>query len=128
MLQKNTELRSIYNFYRGLGQTDTSPLSRLQLWRLLKDCKIHHHGISLTQIDHFIKGEKGWHSQWTGHNINDFTTALYNISRRVILLISLCVSEDNNTEKHFPFTPLQLHGFISCLVIVAYHTYHKDMA
>ncbi|XP_055360682.1 radial spoke head 10 homolog B isoform X2 [Betta splendens] len=89
-LQKNTELRSIYSFYRGLGQTHTSLLSHLQLLRLLKDCKIHHHGISLPQVEYLIK-------------------------------------EDETAENQFPFTPLQLHRFISCLVIVAFHTYNKDM-
>ncbi|XP_028286638.1 radial spoke head 10 homolog B [Parambassis ranga] len=58
VLQRHdAELRSIYNCYSRLGcSTDYSlPLSRLQLWRLLKDCNIHHHGITLIQIDHFIR-------------------------------------------------------------------------
>ncbi|XP_026207240.1 radial spoke head 10 homolog B isoform X2 [Anabas testudineus] len=91
VLWKNTELRSIYSFYSGLGHTQTSLLSRMQLWRLLKDCKIHHHGITLAHIDHLIK-------------------------------------EDGTTEVHSPFTPMLLRSFISCLVIVAYHIYNKDMA
>ncbi|CAJ1080725.1 radial spoke head 10 homolog B isoform X1 [Xyrichtys novacula] len=59
VLKLATELRSVYNFYSKLGRAhspnNTFPLSRLQLWRLLKDCYIHHHSITLTKIDHFIK-------------------------------------------------------------------------
>ncbi|XP_072229033.1 radial spoke head 10 homolog B [Leuresthes tenuis] len=61
VLQQDMKLRSIYSFYSRLGHPhspdNTFLLSRLQFWRLLKDCNIHHHGITLTQIDHFIKEE-----------------------------------------------------------------------
>ncbi|KAF0025234.1 hypothetical protein F2P81_022115 [Scophthalmus maximus] len=60
VMRKDTELRSIYSFYSRLGY-DHSPdntylLSHLLLWRLLKDCNIHHHDITLTQIARLIKG------------------------------------------------------------------------
>ncbi|XP_026171381.1 radial spoke head 10 homolog B isoform X2 [Mastacembelus armatus] len=59
VLRQDAELRSIYRFYSRLGHThapdNTFMLSRLQFWRLLKDCNIHHHDITLTQIDHFLK-------------------------------------------------------------------------
>ncbi|XP_041672537.1 radial spoke head 10 homolog B [Cheilinus undulatus] len=94
VLKLASELRSIYSYYSRLGQAqspdNTFQLSRLQLWRLLKDCYIHHHGITLAQIDHLIR---------------DTTAA----------------------EIHSPFTPILLHGLLSCLVVVAYHIYHKDM-
>ncbi|KAK2820799.1 hypothetical protein Q5P01_023758 [Channa striata] len=94
LLRLDKKLKSIYSFYSSVGHT-TSPcnqslLSRLQLWRLLKDCKIHHHGITLTQIDHLIK-------------------------------------EDTTTEIHSPFTPILFRRLISCLVIVAYHIYNKEV-
>ncbi|XP_042364204.1 radial spoke head 10 homolog B [Plectropomus leopardus] len=58
VLRQNSELRSIYSFYSRLGHTsspdNTFLLSRLQLWRLLKDCHVHHHGVTLAQIDHLI--------------------------------------------------------------------------
>ncbi|XP_035469851.1 radial spoke head 10 homolog B isoform X2 [Scophthalmus maximus] len=59
VMRKDTELRSIYSFYSRLGY-DHSPdntylLSHLLLWRLLKDCNIHHHDITLTQIARLIK-------------------------------------------------------------------------
>ncbi|XP_071319624.1 radial spoke head 10 homolog B isoform X2 [Trachinotus anak] len=94
VLRKHMELQSIYSFYSRLGHAhsidNTFLLSRLQLWRLLKDCNIHHHDITLTQIDHFIK-------------------------------------ENNTTEIHSPFTPMPLRRLLSCLVIVAYLIYNKDM-
>ncbi|XP_039991891.1 radial spoke head 10 homolog B [Xiphias gladius] len=93
LLRKDTELRSIYSFYSRLGRAhspdNTFLLTRLQLWRLLKDCSIHHHDITLAQMDHFIK--------------------------------------DTTTETHSPFTPIPLRRLLSCLVIVAYHIYNKDM-
>ncbi|XP_022598078.1 radial spoke head 10 homolog B-like [Seriola dumerili] len=94
ILRKDMELRSIYSFYSRLGLAhsldNTFLLSHLQLWRLLKDCHIHHHDITLTQINHFIK-------------------------------------EDATAEIHCPFTPVTLRRLLSCLVIVAYHIYNKDM-
>ncbi|XP_042253441.1 radial spoke head 10 homolog B isoform X1 [Thunnus maccoyii] len=95
MLTHNKELKSIYSFYSRLGHTqlpdNTFLLSRMQLWRLLKDCNIHHHGITLTQLDLYIR--------------EDATSA----------------------EIHSPFTPMLLCRLLSCLVVVAYHIYHKDM-
>ncbi|KAM9425881.1 radial spoke head 10 homolog B [Pholidichthys leucotaenia] len=59
VLRQNMELRSIYSFYSRLGRTHSSDntllLSRLQFWRLLKDCYIHHCGVTLIQIDRFIR-------------------------------------------------------------------------
>ncbi|XP_078135509.1 radial spoke head 10 homolog B isoform X2 [Sander vitreus] len=95
VLKQDGELRSIYSFYKRLGHAHSSnnifQLSRLQLWRLLKDCNIHHYDITLTQIDHMVR--------------EDAATA----------------------EIHSPFTPMLLHRVISCLVVVAYHIYHKEM-
>ncbi|XP_030610330.1 radial spoke head 10 homolog B isoform X2 [Archocentrus centrarchus] len=59
VLRQERELRSICSFYSRLGcahcPDNTHLLSRLQLWRLLKDCNVHHHGITLTQIDRIIR-------------------------------------------------------------------------
>ncbi|KAM9837984.1 radial spoke head 10 homolog B [Aulostomus maculatus] len=53
------ELKSIYSFYSRLGQAhppdNVSLLSRMQFWRLLKDCNIHHHGVTLMQLDFYIR-------------------------------------------------------------------------
>lgn len=60
VLQHGAELRSIYRFYSRLGRTQSPyslfQLTRLQLWRLLKDCYIHHY-FTLSQTDQFIRGE-----------------------------------------------------------------------
>ncbi|XP_074520019.1 radial spoke head 10 homolog B isoform X2 [Halichoeres trimaculatus] len=94
VLRLATELRSVYSFYSRLGQAhspdNTFLLSRLQLWRLLKDCYIHHHNITLIQIDNLIR---------------DAPTA----------------------DQHFPFVSILLRGLLSCLVVVSYHIYHKDI-
>ncbi|XP_069012056.1 radial spoke head 10 homolog B isoform X1 [Embiotoca jacksoni] len=96
VLRQDVELRSIYSFYSRLGHAHTPDntflLSRLQLWRLFKDCNIHRHGISLIQIDHLIK------------------------------------EDSKSAEIHCPFSSMLFCRFLSCLVIVAYHIYSKDMA
>uniref|UniRef100_A0A668ALE6 Radial spoke head 10 homolog B n=1 Tax=Myripristis murdjan TaxID=586833 RepID=A0A668ALE6_9TELE len=83
IMRHNAALRSIYSFYSRLGKAqspdNTFLLTRLQLWRLLKDCNVHHRGVTLAQI-------------------------------------------------HSPFTAILLRTLLSCLVMVAYHAYHTDMA
>lgn len=58
VLKYGAELRSIYRFYSRLGRAQFSyslfQLTRLQLWRLLKDCYMHHH-FTLIQIDQLIR-------------------------------------------------------------------------
>uniref|UniRef100_A0A3Q2PWQ1 Radial spoke head 10 homolog B n=1 Tax=Fundulus heteroclitus TaxID=8078 RepID=A0A3Q2PWQ1_FUNHE len=96
VLSQHLELRLIFGFYSRLGRSyppdNIFLLSRLQFWRLLKDCKVHHHGVTLAQMDRFIREEAGL------------------------------------TETHSPFTSMQLHEFLTGLVIVAYYIYRKDMA
>ncbi|XP_051273709.1 radial spoke head 10 homolog B isoform X2 [Dicentrarchus labrax] len=95
VLMHGVELRSVYSFYSRLGHAHSPNnvflLTRLQLWRLLKDCNIHHHDITLTQIDHFIREDAA------------------------------------PAEIHSPFTAMLFRKLLSCLVVVAYHIYHKDM-
>ncbi|XP_030196396.1 radial spoke head 10 homolog B isoform X1 [Gadus morhua] len=61
VLRHVSELRSIYSFYSSLGHAESPDnvflLSRLQYWRLLLDCKVHHHGCSLAQLDRLVPGE-----------------------------------------------------------------------
>ncbi|KAJ3608279.1 hypothetical protein NHX12_025328 [Muraenolepis orangiensis] len=56
-----TELRSIYSFYSSLGHAGSPDnlflLSRLQYWRLLRDCKVHRHGSTLAQLDRLVPEE-----------------------------------------------------------------------
>ncbi|KAM6951062.1 radial spoke head 10 homolog B [Aplochiton taeniatus] len=95
VLRHIAELRSIYSFYSSLGHgqspDNTFLLSRLQFWRLLKDCGVHHHGVTLAQIDRFV-------------------------------------SEDVSPEEvHSPFSTMLLRRFLSCIVTLAYYTYHKEI-
>ncbi|XP_030019125.1 radial spoke head 10 homolog B [Sphaeramia orbicularis] len=95
VLRHNTELRSIYSFYSRLGHTQSPDnvflLSHLQLWRLLRDCNVHHHGVTLTQINLFIR------------------------------------EDASSTEVHSPFSTMLFRRLLSCLVVVSYHIYHRDM-
>ncbi|XP_054624762.1 radial spoke head 10 homolog B isoform X1 [Dunckerocampus dactyliophorus] len=95
LLRHKTELRAIYRFYSRLGHRQTPGsaflLSRMQLWRLLKDCRIHHRGITLTELDLYIR------------------------------------DNPDPAEVHSPFTPIMLCRFLSCLVVIAYHIYQKDI-
>ncbi|XP_062331376.1 radial spoke head 10 homolog B [Osmerus eperlanus] len=96
VLRHITELRSIYTFYSSLGHApspdNTFLLSRLQLWRLLKDCSAHPGAITLAQVDRCIAGED--------------------------------VSAE---EVHLPFSTMLLRKFLRSVVVLAYHTYHKDL-
>ncbi|XP_029383425.1 radial spoke head 10 homolog B [Echeneis naucrates] len=52
-----------------------------------------------------------------------------NISHHDITLtqIDRFIKDDTSAVIHCPFTPMKFHGFLSCLVIVAYHIYKKHM-
>ncbi|KAJ8283963.1 hypothetical protein COCON_G00028130 [Conger conger] len=58
VLRHIAELRAVYSFYSSLGHQqspdNTFLLTRMQFWRLLKDCNIHHHKITLAQMDRLI--------------------------------------------------------------------------
>ncbi|MBN3303909.1 R10B1 protein, partial [Amia calva] len=55
VLRHITELRQVYSFYSSLGYEhspdNTFLLTRLQFWRLLKDCQIHQHHLTLAHVD-----------------------------------------------------------------------------
>ncbi|GCC28060.1 hypothetical protein chiPu_0006486 [Chiloscyllium punctatum] len=89
-----SELRKIYIFYSSLGHQQTLDntflMSKLQFWRFLKDCKLHHYALSLADMDRILNGK--------------FTTL---------------------EETHSPFDTLLLGKFLSYIIILAYHIYHK---
>lgn len=53
-----TALRKIYSFYSCLGYEEspdnTYIMSRMQFWRLLKDCRLHSMDTSLMQMDRVL--------------------------------------------------------------------------
>ncbi|XP_063090217.1 radial spoke head 10 homolog B isoform X1 [Cavia porcellus] len=58
LLRNISELRRIYSFYSSLGY-DHSPdntflMTKLHFWRFLKDCKFHHHKITLADMDRIL--------------------------------------------------------------------------
>lgn len=61
ILRNITELRRIYNFYSSLGcdrsLDNTFLMTKLHFWRFLKDCKLHHHNITLADMDRVLGGE-----------------------------------------------------------------------
>uniref|UniRef100_A0A672GJ59 Radial spoke head 10 homolog B n=1 Tax=Salarias fasciatus TaxID=181472 RepID=A0A672GJ59_SALFA len=81
VLRQNTELRSIYSFYSSLGcarrPDSSSLLTRMQLWRLLKDCGVHRHGFTLTQID------RDAHSPFTAMLLRDLLNCLVTVAYRI---------------------------------------------
>lgn len=51
-------LRHLYSVYSIIGH-ESSPdnifvYTRLKYWRFLKDCRVHHHGLTLAQLVHLI--------------------------------------------------------------------------
>lgn len=58
VLRNITELRRIYSFYSSLGcahsPDNTFLMTKLQFWRFLKDCRFHHHKITLADMDRVL--------------------------------------------------------------------------
>ncbi|XP_044931052.1 radial spoke head 10 homolog B2 isoform X2 [Mustela putorius furo] len=58
VLRNITELRRIYSFYSSLGcdrsLDNTFLMTKLHFWRFLKDCKFHHHKITLADMDRVL--------------------------------------------------------------------------
>uniref|UniRef100_F7DJ69 Radial spoke head 10 homolog B2 n=1 Tax=Monodelphis domestica TaxID=13616 RepID=F7DJ69_MONDO len=58
ILRNITELRRVYSFYSSLGcdhsLDNTFLMTKLQFWRLLKDCKLHHSKITLADMDRVL--------------------------------------------------------------------------
>ncbi|XP_028354984.1 radial spoke head 10 homolog B isoform X4 [Physeter macrocephalus] len=62
ILRNITELRRIYSFYSSLGcdhsLDNTFQMTKLHFWRFLKDCKFHHHKITLADMDRVLSANK----------------------------------------------------------------------
>uniref|UniRef100_A0A8C3WEL5 Radial spoke head 10 homolog B n=1 Tax=Catagonus wagneri TaxID=51154 RepID=A0A8C3WEL5_9CETA len=58
VLRNISELRRIYSFYSSLGcdrsLDNTFLMTRLHFWRFLKDCKLHHHKVTLADMDRVL--------------------------------------------------------------------------
>ncbi|XP_019368423.1 PREDICTED: radial spoke head 10 homolog B2-like [Gavialis gangeticus] len=95
VLRRISELRRIYSFYSSLGcdqsLDNTFLMTKLQFWRLLKDCQFHHCNITLADMDRILKGD--------------------NVPPE---------------ELHSPYETLLLRTFLSYLIHLAFHIYHKE--
>ncbi|XP_035138685.1 radial spoke head 10 homolog B isoform X9 [Callithrix jacchus] len=60
VLRNITELRRIYSFYSSLGcdhsLDNTFLMTKLHFWRFLKDCKFHHHKLTVADMDRILSG------------------------------------------------------------------------
>ncbi|XP_042542674.1 radial spoke head 10 homolog B-like [Dipodomys spectabilis] len=58
ILRNITELRRIYYFYSSLGCDHSLDniflMTQLRFWRFLKDCKFHHHNITIAEMDRVL--------------------------------------------------------------------------
>nr|XP_048292745.1 radial spoke head 10 homolog B isoform X2 [Myodes glareolus] len=63
VLRNISELRRIYCFYSGLGcdhsLDNTFLMTKLHFWRFLKDCRFHHHNITLADMDRVLSVYNG---------------------------------------------------------------------
>ncbi|XP_073504104.1 radial spoke head 10 homolog B isoform X2 [Phyllobates terribilis] len=58
VLRNLSMLRKTYKFYSSLGNDNcfdnTFLMTRLQFWRFLKDCRFHHYGLTLCDMDRIL--------------------------------------------------------------------------
>uniref|UniRef100_A0A8I5U6F0 Uncharacterized protein n=1 Tax=Pongo abelii TaxID=9601 RepID=A0A8I5U6F0_PONAB len=74
VLRNITELRRIYSFYSSLGcdhsLDNTFLMTKLHFWRFLKDCKFHHHKLTLADMDRILSGNVFREQQRTLYSMN----------------------------------------------------------
>ncbi|XP_053512960.1 radial spoke head 10 homolog B isoform X2 [Artibeus jamaicensis] len=92
VLRNITELRRIYSFYSSLG-CDRSPdnaflMTKLHFWRFLKDCKFHHHKITLADMDRVLSANNDIpveevHSPFTKILLRTFLSYLVQLAHHI---------------------------------------------
>ncbi|KAJ8413699.1 hypothetical protein AAFF_G00082060 [Aldrovandia affinis] len=106
VLRHITELRTVYSFYGRLGHQqsldNTFLLTRMQFWRLLKDCNVHHHGITLAQMDRFISGKCAFFCN-SSHAViaANYTEKCWEIYQAHCRLNSSGLNDRTMTMRHF---------------------------
>ncbi|MBN3311546.1 R10B1 protein, partial [Atractosteus spatula] len=58
ILRHVAELRRVYSFYSSLGYEHSPDNTFLLFWRLLKDCKIQQHQLTVAQADRLLAGKE----------------------------------------------------------------------
>ena len=107
MLRHVSKLKQIYQLYSSLGHEgsldNTFAITQLQFWRFLKDCKIHHLGVTLVEMDRCIDGEASSELREPQREVlvRDFLNALVSIAYHLFKdehqgkepLVAWCVSK-----------------------------------
>uniref|UniRef100_A0A5G2QN75 Radial spoke head 10 homolog B2 n=1 Tax=Sus scrofa TaxID=9823 RepID=A0A5G2QN75_PIG len=100
VLRNITELRRIYSFYSSLGcdpsLDNTFLMTKLHFWRFLKDCKLHHHKITLADMDRVLGANndipvEDIHSPFTTILLRTFLTYILQLAHHI-----------HHREYHFP--------------------------
>ncbi|XP_075421174.1 radial spoke head 10 homolog B-like [Tenrec ecaudatus] len=89
ILRNMTELRQIYSFYSSLGcdhsLDNTFLMTKLHFWRFLKDCKFHHHQLTLADMDRLLRANNDIPVEETH---SPFTTILLRTFLNYLLLLA----------------------------------------
>ncbi|XP_045676052.1 radial spoke head 10 homolog B-like isoform X3 [Phyllostomus hastatus] len=92
VLRNITELRRIYSFYSSLGcdrsLDNTFLMTKLHFWRFLKDCKFHHHKITLADMDRVLSANNDIpveeiHSPFTKILLRTFLSYLVQLAHHI---------------------------------------------
>ncbi|XP_045040951.2 radial spoke head 10 homolog B isoform X2 [Desmodus rotundus] len=92
VLRNITELRRIYSFYSSLGcdrsLDNTFLMTKLHFWRFLKDCKFHHHKITLADMDRVLNANNDIpveeiHSPFTKILLRTFLSYLVQLAHHI---------------------------------------------
>lgn len=92
VLRNITELRRIYSFYSSLGcdpsLDNTFLMTKLHFWRFLKDCKLHHHKITLADMDRVLGANndipvEDIHSPFTTILLRTFLTYILQLAHHI---------------------------------------------
>ncbi len=112
-----SKLRSVYTFYSRLGFEDspdnTFVMSVMQFWRFLKDCKLHHSGASLCEMDRVL-GE-------FLHEVSAARGPLWGLEKRMHISAS---SRGETGNIHNPRAKVLFREFINSLVTLAWYIFH----
>ncbi|EPQ15906.1 Radial spoke head 10 like protein B [Myotis brandtii] len=101
VLRNITELRRIYTFYSSLGceqsPDNTFLMTKLQFWRFLKDCKFHHHKITLADMDRVI-------SEYSGIPVEEIHSPFTKILLRIFLTYLLQLAYHIHHKEYHLFS------------------------
>ncbi|KAM4632270.1 radial spoke head 10 homolog B [Discoglossus pictus] len=89
VLQNVKRLQKMYRYYSSLAKENldnTFLMTKLQFWRFLKDCKLHHYKLSLSEIDRILfdnADPEEVHSPFETMLLRTFLSKLINLSYHI---------------------------------------------